>query len=171
MQKKCIICGKIHEDWPAIAFSSPDNYNGLAASEKQTIASLSADFCEIHYEDQTDRFIRCVLFQEISGQDQPLNYGIWASLSEKSYTDYKEHYRDHHHEAIYFGYIGNTIPCYESTMSIPANVVVSPGDSRPEIIPHKSFDHPFVSDYFDGITLQEAEKRVHDALDRQENNA
>ena len=171
MHYTCAICGKIHEDWPAIAFSSPDNYEGLTPSEKQSLASLTGDFCEIRHEDQTDRFIRCVLFQEIIGQDEPLHYGIWVSLSEKSFTDYKEHYHDHNHEATYFGYICNTIPGYLSTMSIPSNVVVGRDNNRPEIIPHKSFKHPFVSDYFDGITLQEAEKRIHEALNRQENNA
>lgn len=63
----CNKCGKTHEDWPAIAFDAPHSYYGLTEEEKRKyVKELTGDFCVIEYEDQTDRFIRAVLFQEVT---------------------------------------------------------------------------------------------------------
>ena len=43
----CSCCGKVHEQWPALAYSSPTNYEVLSDEEKQSIAELSSDFCSI----------------------------------------------------------------------------------------------------------------------------
>ena len=88
----CSVCGKIHEEWPALTFDSPDNYNELSVSEKETLGYLDSDFCVINYEDQIDRFIRCILIQKVNDHCEDLHYGLWVSLSEKSYIDYKENF-------------------------------------------------------------------------------
>jgi hypothetical protein len=38
------------------------------------------------------------------------------------------------------------------------------GNERPEIFPHSDFDHPFVRDFYQGITKEEAQKRIHNIL-------
>jgi len=35
---------------------------------------------------------------------------------------------------------------------------------RPELFPHESFNHPFVKDYYTGITKVEAERRISEML-------
>ena len=35
---------------------------------------------------------------------------------------------------------------------------------RPELFPHQSFEHPFVKDYYSGISKKEAEKRISEML-------
>jgi hypothetical protein len=94
MHYKCSLCGQIHEDWPAIAFNAPYHYDTLPDMDKENRAEISSDFCIINHGDQTDRFIRAVLFQKINADAEPLNYGVWVSLSEKSFDDYKEHFHD-----------------------------------------------------------------------------
>lgn len=161
MRFKCEICGKVHDDWPAIAFDSPLSYSQLTEEEKNAIAELTTDFCTIAHEDQTDRFIRCSLTQKVNDHPNSLDYGIWVSLSQKSFDDYRENFDNENHETCYFGYLCNNIPGYPSTLSIYTNVYTQKGDRRPIVVPHDTFVHPFVTDYYSGISKTEAERRIH----------
>ena len=160
----CSICGQDHGEWPALGFKEPNSYVGLTDEEKQTIAEVSSDFCVIKYPDQTDRFIRVVLIQKIVGFSQTLDYGVWVSLSEKSYADYRQNYRRKDYEVKYFGWLNTFLPDYENTLSIPTTVHTQKGNARPYIVPHQNFDHPLVRDYHYGISLVEAERRLHAML-------
>lgn len=61
---KCSECGKEHAEWPALTFKSPANYDYLSNQEKLELGRLNTDFCEIHYDDQIDLFIRVILTQK-----------------------------------------------------------------------------------------------------------
>ncbi|MBK9985291.1 MAG: DUF2199 domain-containing protein [Saprospiraceae bacterium] len=172
MRYKCSICGAVHNDWPALTFDSPSNYNELTQEEKNDLASLNSDFCVISYPDQTDRFIRVVMFQKVIDHPEPLHYGVWASLSEASFSDYEANFEDNAHLATYFGYLCNNIPGYNGTLSIRSNVQQIKGNTRPELIPHADqMEHSFVRDYYIGISIQEAEKRIHRSIDTREMGA
>jgi hypothetical protein len=160
MKYTCNSCGEIHEGWCALAYPAPASYFDLSEEEKQTIATLSSDFCEIRYADQTDRFIRCVLIQQVNGHCEDLEYGLWVSLSEQSFQDYSDNFHNEHHETQYFGWLSNDLPYYHFKSSIPTTVVTKKDNQRPEIFPHKSFDHAFVTDYYNGISKKEAESRM-----------
>lgn len=160
----CSVCGRVHDGWPALGYGSPSPYHDLTAEEREKIAHLDGDFCTIEYADQTDRFIRVVLRQKVVDCPDTLDYGLWVSLSEASYKDYWENYDHENHIVQYFGWLSSRLPDYENTMHIPTTVVTKIGNERPEIFPHEDFDHPFVRDYYQGISKQEAEKRIHDML-------
>lgn len=166
MSYSCSICGQAHDDMPALAFDSPHNYHVLSEEDKEAIAELTDDFCVIEHEGQTDYFIRAALFQEIADSDEMLHYGVWVSLSEKSFRDYEEHFEDDEYEATYFGYLCSQVAPYADTMSIKMNVVCSGDGHRPEVIPHRSeqMHLPFVRDYYEGISREEADRRVHAML-------
>ena len=163
MKYKCSKCGQEHEGRPAIAFDSPDHYYDLSDEDKTSMASLTGDFCVIKYEDQTDRFIRTVIHQKVNDDCQTLDYGVWVSLSEKSYKDYYDNYDNENHKATYFGRICNNLSGYRDTISITSNVVLR-GKLRPEVIPHSDQNNDFVNDYYNGIDKDTADKRVKDAL-------
>lgn len=160
----CDCCGEEHESWPAITYNSPNSYSNLSPQEKEDIAVIDEDFCVIKHSDQVDRFIRCVLVQKVNDHCEDLEYGFWVSLSEKSFENYLENFDDQKEENQYFGWLSNYIPQYEFSNSIPTTVVTKTGNERPEIFPHKDFDHPFVKDYYEGITKAEAEKRINAIL-------
>lgn len=160
----CSVCGKRHNDWPALTFNSPSSYHELTENEKLSIAMIDTDFCEIKYEDQTDRFIRVVLKQKIKDYEKELEYGLWVSLSEKSWNDYKFNYNNHNHKAQYFGWLNSRIPEYENTVNIPTTVITKKGSERPEIFPHEDHEHKFVMDYYSGISKEEAENRIHEMM-------
>lgn len=160
----CSICGEYHEEWPALTFNSPTSYHELTNDEKSTIATFDPDFCTIKYADQTDRFIRVVLKQKIINSELVLDYGLWVSLSEKSWNDYKSNYKNRNHEVQYFGWLNSSIPEYKNTMNIPTTVFTNKGNERPEIIVHEDYTHKFVVDYYNGISKEEAEKRIHEMM-------
>ncbi len=162
----CSCCGQEHFEFPALTFKSPDNYDTLSQQDKETIAEISSDFCVITHSDQTDRFIRCTLTQKVIDHCEDLEYGLWVSLSEKSFNDYSENFNNENHETKYFGWLCNNIPEYEFKESIPTTVFTRTGNQRPEIIPHEDFDHQFVKDYYNGITKDEAERRIKTMLNR-----
>ncbi|MGI0003612.1 MAG: DUF2199 domain-containing protein, partial [Nitrosopumilaceae archaeon] len=143
-------------------------YDHLSQNDKEEIAELESDFCIIRHPDQTDRFIRCSLTQEVIDHCEDLEYGHWVSLSEKSYNDYSDNYNNENHETTYFGWLCNDIPGYEFKESIPTTVFTRTGNQRPEIVLHKDFDHPFVKDYYNGISKQEAERRIKGMLHKVE---
>jgi len=161
---KCAECRQVHSDWPALAFKSPANYDFLSEQEKSELGKLDTDFCEIKYEDQIDRFIRVTLTQKINDACETLDYGLWVSLSEKSYSDYKENFNNLKHETQYFGWLCSNINEYGDTSSIPCDVITKNGNDRPEILPHQDYDHPFVKDYYNGISRKDAENRINEMI-------
>lgn len=167
---ECSHCGEIHDVWPSLAYTSPNAYYQLSEFEKKTIGKLNTDFCVIEHQDQTDRFIRVVLSQKVIDYSKDLDYGLWVSLSEKSFEDYKENFNNEEHQTQYFGWLSSDIPQYAFPQSIPMTVYTKKGNTRPEIIPHSDFDHPFVQDYYNGISKNEAEKRIHQMMDRTTNS-
>lgn len=164
MTYTCSKCGKEHEARPSIAFDSPFHYDALSEADKKSFATLSNDFCVIHHPEQTDRFIRGVLHQKINDDCETLDYGVWVSLSEKSYNDYRSNYDNELHEATYFGFLCNNLSGYEITLSIKCDVVLR-GKIRPEVIPHENqTDNAFVRDYFAGIDSKAVECKLKDVI-------
>lgn len=157
----CSCCGKEHHQWPALTFKAPDAYAVLSPEEKKKNTTINNDFCTIRHPQQTHRFIRCTLKQKVNEHCTNLEYGLWASLSEKSFKDYLKNYNNKNHETAYFGWLCNVIPEYTFKEHIPMVVYTKKGNQRPEIVPHEDFDHPFVRDYYNGISKQEAEKRIN----------
>ena len=168
MKYKCTNCGKEHEDFPALAFSSPTPYNGLTNAEKLTIAELTSDFCIIEYGDQTDRFVRAVLEQKLTDSCQSLEYGVWVSLSEESFEDYKINFNNPDYKAHYFGWFCSQIPEYQDTMNLRTNVITQGGRRRPiiQLQNANDQDNDFVKDYFEGITEQEAIRRISNMMNQ-----
>jgi hypothetical protein len=160
----CNVCGKIHDEWPALTFTSPTSYNGLSDNMKKEIAELSSDFCIIRHTEQTDRFIRATLSIKVIDHCETLEYGIWVSLSEKSFQNYSENFGNPDHQENYFGWLSNNIPEYDPSVSIPTTVITRLNSQRPEIVPHENFDHQLIRDYYLGISKAEAEKRIEDML-------
>ena len=162
-QKKkfvCEECGQEHSDWPALTFTSPTYYYFLPEEVKNQCAELSNDFCKVSDEGQTYYFIRVVYNQFVVDSEENLQYGLWTSLSEKSYEDYKANFKNENHITTYFGWLSSDLPGYDNSTHIGLEVRTKPGNERPEIVPDPKIDHPIVHDYYNGITAHEAQRRV-----------
>jgi hypothetical protein len=166
MQKYiCSTCGKIHNDLPSIGFEVPFHYDILSEIDKEEIALINEDLCRIEHATQTDHFIRAVLQIPIIDHEQTLDYGIWVSVSETTFKEYfLQMEEDKPEEKTYFGMISNWIGDYETdTVGLHMNVETQLGNLRPFLVPHES-SHPLVGDWENGITYEEAERRVKNAF-------
>ena len=74
----CSCCGQEHYEWPALTFKSPDNYDSLSQTDKETIAEIDSDFCIVNHPDQTDKYIRGTLKQKVNDHCEDLEYGLWV---------------------------------------------------------------------------------------------
>jgi hypothetical protein len=72
----CSCCGKEIEDWPALAYISPDHYAALSDEDQQKLGQLDTDFCIVQYPDGPSRFIRCTLTQKVIDHCQNMCYGF-----------------------------------------------------------------------------------------------
>lgn len=157
---KCTKCGIEHGSLPALAFIYPYYYEILNDNDRKEIAECSDDFCIIHHPEQTDFFIRAVMTINIIDCCERFDYGIWVSLSEKSFREYEENFTLESNEPVYFGMICNELKDYEeSTLGLHVNVQVRNGGIRPEIIPHQA-EHQLIKDWESGIIYESALDRI-----------
>ena len=161
---KCSQCGEYHEEWPALGKKSPWHYHTLPEHKKEQIAYLNDDFCEIRWDDQTDKFIRTVLAIPVIDFHLNLEYGLWVSVSAKSYEEYNTNFDSMAYESGFFGWICNKINGYKDTLQIPTDVIVHPGTQRPRLKPHADHQHQLVLDFYNGISREEAESRIHEVI-------
>lgn len=156
----CSCCGKIHEGSPSYAFNAPDQYACLSDEQKTTMARIDTDLCTITHDEGTDYFIRTVMEVPIHDVAEPFTWGVWVSLSEKSFNRYVETYDAPLEGDGFFGWLCNTLPWYPPTRSLPTNVEVQPNGMRPLLfLQHESaHDHPLIIDQRHGISVAMAQE-------------
>jgi len=120
----CSCCGKRHEGSPSFAFDAPHQYASLSDEQKLAMGELSSDLCTITRDGEVDRFIRTVLEIPIVGAQDPFVWGVWVSLSEKSYARYVSTYDNPVAGEGFFGWLCNTLPVYPSGGPFAVDVLV-----------------------------------------------
>jgi hypothetical protein len=163
---KCTCCGEVHEGSPSFAFEAPDPYAGLSEAQKTELAQLSSDFCIIQRGEETDHFIRAVLEVPIHGVDDPFLWGVWVSLSKKSFDRYSETYENPIGGEGFFAWVCNEISVYPYSASRPADVILQTGQQRPKVLLHRGDpeDDPLVLDQTAGISVARAQALAEQAL-------
>lgn len=152
---KCSCCGEIHEGSPSFGFRAPDPF--LEQSEEiQNQGKLGTDLCYYKDEDGYHYFARVILEIPIHGVSDPFLWGVWVSLSEKSYQRYVETYDDPTPSDSYFGWFCNYLPYYKSTYSLKTDVHPRADGQRPHIELHEC-EHPLYIDFKNGISISKAQ--------------
>jgi hypothetical protein len=161
----CSCCGKRHEGSPSFAFHAPAHYDELTEVEKKSIARLSDDLCEIRHPEGTDYFARVLLEVPIHGISEPFLWGVWVSLSQKSFERYTSTRGRHDESDRYFGWFSNRLPYYPDTINLRTNVRPRNGGMRPglELQP---CEHPLAVHFHSGLTILEAQKIAEAVIHR-----
>lgn len=138
----------------------PDQYACLSDEQKAAMGKLSSDFCTITHEEGTDYFIRAVLEVPIHGIEEPFLWGVWVSLSERSFSRYVETFDDPVEGDGFFGWVCNAISAYPFDESRPADVVVQLGSQRPKVVLHRGDPERdrLVIDQVNGISIARAQE-------------
>lgn len=161
---ECAICGELHEGSPSFAFRAPDTYLEQP-KEVQDAGELGTDLCRYEDEDGMHYFIRVCLEVPIHGVSQPFLWGVWVSLSKKSFDRYVETYDKPDTSDRYFGWLCNYLPYYENTFALKTQVHPREGGTRPYIELENS-GHPLCSDYHNGISIERAQEIAEVAMHR-----
>ncbi len=142
---------------PTLSAPAPDHYLMLDEIQKEDVI-LESDHCIISHPDHSDCFIRTYLIQKLSDSSEILEYGVWVSISKENLIKYLKGTIG---EKIFAGYLCTQVSPYQDVYQIRMNVIVSDQDQVPESVPQEyQADVPFVRDYYEGITKQEAIDRV-----------
>lgn len=163
---KCTCCGEIHEGSPSIGYRMPDQYACLSNEQREAMGTIDSDLCTITHAEGIDYFIRAVLEVPIHGVDDPFLWGVWVSLSEKSFKRYVETCQAPVDGDGFFGWVCNAIPIYPYEGSRPADVLVQLGGQRPKVVLHRGTpeDDPLVIDQVHGISVSRAQQIAERAL-------
>jgi hypothetical protein len=164
----CHRCGQEHEgvplDW---SFDGPAYWDGPRAEGDY----LAEDAC-VWTDDDGGRafFVRGFLEIAIEDSEETLGYGVWSSLSERSFERVLALWDDpaRTSEPPYFGWLSNSLPGYPETLNLPLDVVTADLAQRPDLRLH-SGDHPLVLEQERGIVwervLELAELNLHPGVE------
>lgn len=146
-----------------LAFGPP-GWAALTGQEKAR-SQLSDDFCKIVYADgQIDRFIRTVLPIPVPDADDEFCFGVWVSISEKSWDAYLAGFEDGIHAIDNcFGYLMHNLPDMPDTWHMHVTVEFQPGKQRPRIFLNQT-DHPLVIAQANGVSMDQVERWVAPAM-------
>jgi hypothetical protein len=171
MRWTCKSCGAVHDELPLDwQYDAPWYWDGGRAPHD----GLTSDLCVWTDDDgRTNYFIRGLLSIPIVDANDALIYGAWSSLSRESHDRVNELWDDPARvdEPPYFGWLSNTIAGYPDTLNIPANVVTSELEWRPQIVLDPDFDHPLVQEQREGISLDRAKDIAELFMHRLEKSA
>ena len=135
-----------------MAFDSPHYYIVIPEDERDNSTWVSHDLCVV---EGRDRFIRCTLEIPIHGSEEGFLWGVWLSVSEANFEDYRENFENESHQVRYVGWISNILPCYPNTLQIVGAANLQSNGQRPKI-ELKPTDHSLYADYLNGIPWERA---------------
>ena len=148
----CGTCGQYHPELPMdFAVGIPYPYTVIPAEERNARCNLTSDVCVI---DNKEFYIRgCLDIQVIDGP-RPFAWGVWVSLSDKSFKRVMElwGYDGRDGEPPFFGWLCTRLPLYPDTGLLKTHVHLRPGNQRP-FIELEPTDHPLAVEQRNGITM------------------
>jgi len=159
----CSSCGQRHEGSPSFGYKAPIHYEQLSGEDRQSIATLGDDLCQIDHPEGTDFFARVVLELPIRGVAEPFLWGVWVSLSHESFKKYTSTWGEHDESDSYFGWFSNRLPYYPDTVNLKANVRPRNGGARPTLELQPS-DHPLAIHFRSGMSILEAQRIAEVAM-------
>ncbi|WP_352681955.1 DUF2199 domain-containing protein [Mesorhizobium sp. M0601] len=158
---RCACCGQEYTGLPTdMAFGAPVDTDTLDDAARATFRK-NEDFCEVRRASGvTDRFVRCLLPLPVPQLSSEFCFGVWMSVSEKSWNLYRDGYDSgQYEEELCFGYLMHNIPEYPGSLHLHANVVFQPGDQRPKVFLLDA-DHPLVAAQRSGVDVAQIERWV-----------
>lgn len=126
---KCPCCGnEIEPHQMDIAFGLPDSIFSLSEEQRSKRAKLHSDLCSL---DDTQYFIRGVLYIPVQQLSTNFGWGVWAEVSREIFFRYLDMYdQDGSNESPAAGILANALPNYPA-MEYPLEIHFGPPDKRP----------------------------------------
>jgi hypothetical protein len=156
-QFRCSKCGKKHSlEEMAYVFEAPLIWD-IVGDERLPGSRLGGETCELVTGEDTYYFIKANLDIPIRGQEAPLRFTVWGSLSEQSYGEAIEHWDNPlraEESRPYFSFLANNIPGFPDSASHHANVITQDPGIRP-LYYLKPTDHPLSQAQENGLCRED----------------
>ena len=165
MRFNCATCGAEHDiDEISFGAEAPVQW-GLLSDEERSRSLLGGEQCEIESHEGRSFYIRACLEIPIKGEGRGFTWGVWCSLSEKSYLEILEHWEDPARVTLrpHFGWLCTKLPGYPDTMFLKTMVHQREVGVRPRVELEVT-DHPLADDQRDGIDLDRLKHLVMELL-------
>ena len=156
----CGCCNKEFDGLPLdMAFEAPHHWLALTEEERQQHGRINTDVCMIDAEEGQQIFVRGCLEIPIIGQEEPFVWGVWTSVSQKSFARIEALWSSPvpEDEPPLFGWLCNNIPNYPKSLQLQTNLHLRDEGLRPTIELLAS-EHPLFFEQRDGITLRQVEE-------------
>ncbi|MFN8856336.1 MAG: DUF2199 domain-containing protein [Planctomycetaceae bacterium] len=147
----CQSCGEWHAELPrAWGVETPLPFLLIPPEERAVRCLWDAETCEI---DGREFYVRGCLEIPVRDGSEPFSWGVWVSLSERSYQRTRELWTTpgREQEPPFFGWLCTALPLYPSTLSLKTLVHTRPVGKRP-FVELEATDHPLAIEQREGIT-------------------
>jgi hypothetical protein len=147
---KCTCCNEWHEGMPTFSADAPLYLYAIPEDERRQRSVLQTDTCVI---DGKLYFVRGCIEIPVDGTNEPFVWGVWVSLSARSFEDFVAclDLRRRAHIGPFFGWLSAELPVYPSTENLKTRVHLRDGGIRP-YIELEPTDHPLAVEQRNGIT-------------------
>jgi hypothetical protein len=152
MKFTCSQCGKEHDlDDISFGADAPVQWTLITEAERSR-STLAGEQCEIESAEGRSFYIRACLQVPIRGTARFFTWGVWCSLSEKSFGEMSDAWEDPNRVRLgpYFGWLCTKIPCYPDFVFLKTMVYQEPVGTRPRVELEPT-DHPLSIDQRFGI--------------------
>jgi len=151
VQFKCACCEDLIEGIPTFGWDKPRHYFDVPEERREEDVFLTEDLCVI-----ADKFFfaRGCIEIPVIGHEDPFIWGVWVSLSEKSFMEFQEILKvaERSHYGPYFGWLSTYLKMYPDTKGIKTRVHIRNNGIRPYIELEKN-GHPLAVEQERGISL------------------
>jgi hypothetical protein len=165
MKFKCATCGREH-DIEDISFGSarPAQWELLSDAERKE-SELSDELCVITFNGELAYFQNACLEVPIRGTDRAFTWGVWVSLSKKSFGEVVDHWKDPDRTLLgpYFGWLCTRIPGYPDTMHLKTMVHNRKVGIKPRVELEPT-EHPLSQHQQQGISPEDLRRIVESLL-------
>ena len=129
---KCVGCGQIHRGMPTFGADHPLSYYAVPENERDKRCAVGSDDCII---DGECFFVRGCLEIPVHGADEPFEWGVWVSLSETSYRQWRACFGEskRSHVGPFFGWLNAWLKPYPDTVNLKTVAHLRDNGIRPRI--------------------------------------
>jgi len=148
---RCRSCGEIHKGTPGFGAAAPLSYYAVPEAERGSRCELGSDDCVI---DRAFFFVRGCLEIPVHGEEEPLVWGVWVSLSEPNFLAWLRLFEEERrsHVGPFFGWLNAWLKPYPEAVNLKTRVHLRDHGLRPRIELEPT-DHPLAQEQRNGISV------------------
>ncbi|MVA57415.1 DUF2199 domain-containing protein [Agrobacterium vitis] len=149
---KCAACDEWHEGMPSFSIDAPCYYLGMPEEQRSARCELTTDLCVI---DGEYFFARGLIEIPVQGSSEPFAWGVWVSLSNKSFAEFSDLYETSARDIYgpYFGWLSSQLSIYPDTINLAVEVHLRNNGVRPSIVLEPS-NHPLSIEQRNGMSIE-----------------